>query len=220
MIIPRSKRESGAVSGALISIILMAIAVIALAGLAIWLYVLYNEQKTDVDGRVSVAVTEAVRETQQSEQEKFLDREKEPKRDFVGPDDYGRLTFSYPKTWSAYVDKNGSTGGTYEAYLNPGVVPPVGSSAQPFALRVVIEEKDINQVIAQYDARVKKGDLKTTTTSSNGMNGTRIDGSFDKNRRGAVVIYKVRDKTVSIFTDADTFKPDFDALVQTIGFNE
>lgn len=210
--------ERGAVSGSLIAIILVSLAAVLLAGLSVYLFLQYNEQKTDVDGKVAIAEADARREQQEADDTKFAQREKEPNREFVGPDDYGRLTFSYPKTWSVYVAKDITQSTTYEAYLNPVVVPPTGGKQQ-FALRVVIEDKDFDTVIASYDGRVKKGDLKSSPTSANGVNGTRFDGSFDENRRGAVVIYKLRDKTISVFTDADTFKPDFEELVKTIKFN-
>jgi hypothetical protein len=211
-------REHGAVSGSLIAIILVSLAAVLLAGLSVYLFLQYNEQKTNVDGKVAVADATARREQQEIDDTNFTKKEKEPNREFVGPDDYGRLTFSYPKTWSVYVAKEIAQSTTYEAYLNPVVVPPV-SSKQQFALRVLIEDKDFDAVVARYDAKVKKGDLKSSPTSTNGVNGTRLDGSFDENRRGAVVIYKLRDKTISVFTDADTFKPDFEELIKTIKFN-
>lgn len=213
--------QQGAVSGSLIAIILISLASLLLAGLSVYLFLQYNEQKTNVDGKIALAEADARRQQQEVDDSKFAEREKEPNREFVGPDDYGRLTFSYPKTWSVYVEKDVSkAGGTYQAYLNPVVVPPVGSSGQQFALRVEIENDDFNDVVASYDSKVKSGDLKSSATSSNGVNGTRLDGSFDDNRRGAVVIYKLRDKTISVFTDANTFKPDFENIIKTIKFNQ
>lgn len=212
------KHESGGVSGSLIAIILLAILAAVFGALAIWAYINYNEQKTNVDGKIDVAVATAKKDQADEDEKKFAEREKEPNREFVGPEDYGRLTFSYPKTWSASVTKDTSKGGTYEAYLNPVVVPPV-SQTQQFALRVLIEEKDYEKVIESYKQLVDKGDLRTSATSSNGNAGTRLDGSFSKDIRGAAVIYKIRDKTVTIRTDADTFKPDFEELIKTINFN-
>jgi hypothetical protein len=211
--------ERGAVSGSLIAIILVSLAAVLLASLSVYLYVQYSEQKNDVDGKIAVAEADARREQQEADDIKFAEREKEPNREFVGPDDYGRLQFSYPKTWSVYVAKDTQQSTTYEAYLNPVVVPPI-SAKQQFALRVLIEDKDYDAVTASYGSRVKKGDLKSSTTSANGVNGIRFDGSFDANRRGAVVIYKLRDKTISVFTDADVFKPDYEELIKTIKFNQ
>ncbi len=214
-----SSTESGFVDRRVIVIVVLAVFGAAALGFGIWSFLNYNEQKTDVDGKISAAVAIAKKEQADTDEAKFLARDKEPNREFVGPDDYGRLTFNYPKTWSVYVNKDiTEQGGAYEAYLNPVSVPAV-SDKQQYALRVQIEEKDYDKVIASYAALVKKGDLRSSAVSVNGANGTRLDGSFSKNIRGAAVIYKIRDKTLTLRTDADTFRVDFDALITTIKFN-
>ena len=52
------------------------------------------------------------------------------------------------------------------------------------------------------------------------QNGTRLDGSFTEDIRGSAVIFKIRDKTVTLRSDAETFRADFDALIKTITFNK
>jgi hypothetical protein len=215
----RTQKESGAISGSMLAIIGLAVLVLVAGGAAIWAYVNYSEQKSNVDSKIDVAVAEAKKEQGDIEAEKFAQREKEPNRQFVGPDDYGRLTFDYPKTWSVYVARDVSRGGTYEAYLSPITVPPI-SPTQQYALRVLIEEKDYDQIVKSYENLVKKGDLRTSAITANGNNGTRLDGNFSKDIRGVAAIFKIRDKTVTLRTDADTFKPDFENLVKTVNFNQ
>lgn len=211
------KNEQGGISGSMIAIIGLSLLVVVAGGAAIWAYMNYTEQKTNIDGKIEVAELNARKDEAEKEAEKFAQREKEPNRQFVGPDDYGRLTFNYPKTWSAYVARDTSRGGTYEAYLNPVTVPPV-SSTQQYALRVLIEERDYDQTVKTYEALVKKGDLRTSAVSANGHSGTRLDGNFTKDIRGVAVIYKIRDKTLTLRTDADTFKHDFENVIKTIDF--
>lgn len=212
------KYEQGGVSGSMLAIIGLSVLFLAAGSFAIWAFVNYNDQKTNVDGKINLAVAQAKREQSVIEDAKFAEREKAPNRQFVGPDDYGRVTFDYPKTWSAFESTDIAKGGTYDAYLNPVVVPPLGDR-QRFALRISIEEKDYDQVVRSYEELVKKGDLRNTPTSANGHNGTRLDGSFSKDIRGAAVIYKIRDKTLTLRTDAETFKPDFEELIKTVDFN-
>ncbi len=221
MITPRRKNEFGAVSGLLLTTIGLAVLVVGFAGLAVWAYANYNNQKTNVDGRIASAVAIAKKAQADSDAARFEAADKLPYRQFVGPDDYGRLTFSYPKTWSVYIDKDiTSSGSTYAAYLNPGSVPSVsGAATQQYALRVTIESKDYDKVIATYDTLVKSGALKSSAVSVNGNTGARLDGNFTKDIRGSAVIYKIRDKTVTLRTDADTFKPDFENIIRTIKFN-
>jgi hypothetical protein len=215
----RHKNENGAITGSLITIILLSILFAAAGSAAIWAFMNYTEQKTNVDGKIDVAVAEARKEQSDIESAKFAEREKEPNRQFVGPDDYGRVIFDYPKTWSVYVAKDVTEGGDYLAYLNPVTVPPV-SDKQQFSLRVTVEQNDYDKVIKEYDARVKKGDLRSSGVTANGNTGIRFDGNFSKDIRGAAVIFKVRDKTVTLRTDADTFKPDFENIIKTINFNQ
>lgn len=210
--------EQGGISGSLIAIIGLIFLFLVAGSLAIWAFVAFNEQKSNVEGKRDLAVAEAKKEQSDIDEAKFAEREKEPNRQFVGPDDYGRLTFTYPKTWSVYEAKDTSRGGSYEAYLNPVIVPPISSSTQ-YGLRVVIDEKDYDVSLKSYESLVKKGDLKSSATSANGHNGTRFDGNFTKDIRGVAVVYKIRDKTVTIRTDADTFRPDFEKIIQTIDFN-
>lgn len=213
------KNEQGKISGSIVAIIGLSLLVVVAGSLAIWAYLNYNEQKTNVDGKIDLAVAQARKEQADEDEAKFAEREKEPNRQFAGPDDYGQLRFDYPKTWSVHVAKDGSGGGTYEAYLNPVIVPPI-SATQRFALRVVIESKDYDDVIRSYEDKVEDGDLRSSATSSQGHNGTRLDGNFSDDIRGSAVIYKVRDKTITLRTDADTFKSDFDKLIKTIDFNQ
>lgn len=215
----RHMNERGGISGSLIAIIGLIILLLGAGSAAIWAYVNYTEQKTNVDTKIQAAVADAKKAEDDAEEAKFAEREKEPNRQFAGPDDYGRLTFDYPKTWSVYVAKDGSTSDGFQAYLNPVTVPPVIASQQ-YSLRVTIEQQDYDQVVKSYQLLVQKGDLKSSATSSNGNSGTRLDGNFTKNLRGAAVIYKIRDKTVIVQTDADTFKPDFENIIKTINFNQ
>lgn len=219
MIISQHKHEQGGVSPSLVVIIILGVLFLAAGSAAIWSYVNYNEQKTNVDGKIELAVAKAKKEQGDIEAAKFAERDKEPNRQFVGPDDYGRLTFSYPKTWSVYIAEDISEGGDYLAFLNPVTVPPV-SAKQQYALRVTIEQENYDEVVQDYDSRVKKGELRSDGVSANGNNGIRFDGNFSKDIRGSAVIFKVRDKTVTLRTDADTFKPDFENIIKTINFNQ
>ncbi len=209
--------ETGAVTISVIIAGVLGIFTIAFAGLAIWAYMNYSDQKTTVDNKVALAVADAKKSQADEDETKYTQLLQNPYTEFVGPDDLGRLTFNYPKTWSAYVNKDGSDD-SYEAYLNPVTVPPV-SAKQQFAIRITINSKDYDQVLDSYASLIKKGSLKSSTTSADGQNGTRLDGNFTKDIRGAAVIYKVRDKTLTIRTDADTFKPEFEKLIKTIKFN-
>lgn len=215
---PRHRNERGAVSGLLVAVITLSVIVLGVGSFAIWAYVAYSDAQDDVDGKIAIAVAEAKEKKGEEDEAKFAEREKQPNKTFKAPDDYCGLTFQYPKTWSAYESEQVTNGGDFKAYLSPDVVKPISSNEQ-FALRVVIEQKDFDQVIDTYKGLVTKGDLKQSTTSSEGNQGARIAGNFSKNIRGDAVLYRCRDKTITIRTDADAFKTDFEKIIGTIDFN-
>jgi len=201
-------------------IAVLALLFIGAGVLSFWLYSNYVDQKTDVQGRVDTAVNDATKKQADNDAAKFLERDKEPNRTFVGPDDYGRVTFDYPKTWSVYVANDvEQSGGTYKSYLNPVYVPPV-SNNQQFAIEVTIQSIETDSALNVYSSLVKNGKLKTSPITINGVQGTRLDGQFNNDIVGSAVVFKIRDKTLTVRTDAQTFVKDFNKLIKTIKFNQ
>ncbi len=203
----------------LILAIIFIVLTVAAAAVGVWAYMNYLDQKNNVDSKVSTAVTEAVKTQADKDAADFLQKEKQPNRHFVGPDDYSRVAFDYPKTWSVYVGKDAVTGGNFEAYFNPVTVPPV-SAKQQFALRMIIEDRDYDRVIDSYKSLVTKGDLTSAAYKVDDQNGTRLTGSFSSDIKGSAVIFKINDKTLTLRSDAEDFNGDFEALIKTITFNK
>ena len=188
--------------------------------LAIWAYMQYSHEKSNVDSKVAIEVAKGKSEQAESDQKKFSEEAKNPRIEFVGPSEYGRVSFMYPKTWSVYIENDGSNRGDYKAYLNPVAVPSASNKASRFALRLEIINKNLDTVLNDYQSRLKKGELTSSSTEFNGISATRIDGTFEKELRGSVVLMKVRDKTIRFSTDADTFKPDFQTILGTVKIAE
>lgn len=210
--------ESGAVNPLVLSNVVVGVIAVALAGFAVWSFVNYMDQKNNVDSKVNTAVAEAKKVQSDDDQKRFVEQEKLPTREFVGPEDLGRVSFQYPKTWSIYIASDGSKG-KYEAYMNPISVPTV-SDSQPYAVRVTVESSSYESVLKTYEARVTKKDLSSNPVTIGSFTGIRLDGTFSKTRKGSAVIFKVRDKTLTIASDAETFKSDFDNTVLTsLSFN-
>jgi hypothetical protein len=213
--------EQGGISGSIVAIVGLSLLVVVFGGFGVWSFMNYNEQKTNVDTKIADAAAAARLEQADKDEQDFAKREKQPLRQFVGPSDYGRLTFDYPKTWSAYQATDISEGGgvTYEAYLNPIQVPPVGDK-QKFALRITIEQKIYDKALDSYATLIKKGDLKSSVYNDGIHTGTKIEGNFNKDIYGTAVLIKMRDRTLTVRTDGDVFKADYEAILKTIKFNE
>ena len=212
--------EAGSATGWMISAITLFVLFLGVGSFAIWSYVNYSEQKTNVDGKIALAVAEAKKEQADEDEAKFAEREKQPRREFVGPTEYGRVTFDYPKTWSAYVLNDGTDRSQYEAYFHPIIIPPLDYKDTRVALRLTILNQDYEDVLDGFDNQVEKGELRSTNVTINGNSGVRLDGAITKDIRGSVVLLRVRDKTVQLQTDADTFRPDFDEVLKTVELSQ
>lgn len=213
----RIKNQSGVTVPFVLSIVFGFLFLVS-GSLAIWSFLNYRDQKTNVDTKIAAAVSEAKKEQAEKDDEDFRIRENQPYRQFVGPNDYGRVLFDYPKVWSVFeysVPDDGK--GAYQAYLSKYVIPPI-SNNQQYALRVTIDDESYDSSLRKYESLIKDGMLKSSSFSANGETGTRIDGSFSDHIRGSAVIFKIRDKTLTIRTDSEVFKPEFEELIKTIKF--
>jgi hypothetical protein len=211
------KSEAGAVNPLVVSNALLAILVIVFGSIMVWAYINYQDQKNNVDAKIGVAVADAKKVQSATDLKDFTEREKSPYKQFVGPDDLGHVTFTYPKTWSAYVASSTSSG--FSAYLHPNVVPTVSPSTQ-YALRVSIQTAAYERTLDGYQSLVKKGDLRSSSVTVSGLSGVRLDGNFSKTLKGSMVIFKIRDKSLMIATDAEIFQGDFDkVIIPSLSFN-
>lgn len=212
----KTRYYKGGADGWLIAAIGFFVLSLIAGALGVWVYVLYSNEKSDVDTKIQLAVTEAKREQSEADYIKFQEDNKNPRLEFVGPSEYGRVSFMYPRTWSVYVDKDGSDRRDYKAYFHPTQVPPVDRDTSNFTFRLEILNQDYDKVVQGYADRLKKGELTSSSPEYNGNASIRFDGAFTKDLRGAVVLMRNRDKTVRFSTDADIFKPDFAAVLETV----
>lgn len=219
-VMPEKKKD---IAGLIKTIVIIVVSLIAVTfiGLFIWMFMQYDEVRSDVEGQIAKARAEAMDEQAAKDEEDRLKLEKFPYKTFAGPVDYGELSFEYPKTWSVYVSKDASKGGDFEAYFNPGQIEPI-SNTSINALRLQILDKDFESVTAQYQKYLesKEKPMSMESVTVNGTSASLYTGvlpSTDLN--GYILLFKIRDKTAVLRTDSVLFKDDFDKLVQTIKFN-
>lgn len=215
------RNELGESHPLLIITIVLAVLTVGVGAFSVWAFVNYLDQKNNVDAIVATAVDDAKKEQAEADQTAFDEKDKLPTRQIVGPTDLGKVTFSYPKNWSVYVDKDGlGNNASYEAYFYPDVVPPL-SREVPYALRTTISSAKYESVLAGFNERLKSGKLKASPVTVSGVDGTRLDGEFNETVRGSMVILKIRDKTLQIYTQAEAYKADFDThVLKSIEFNK
>lgn len=205
------------------TIILVVVCLIAAAAIvaAVIFFMKWDELNTDYEMKVSEEVATAQKEQKDADEKNFTEREKEPNTQFTGPSDYGSISFYYPKTWSVYIESDGSNNSDFEAYFAPGQVNSVKDDTARYALRFSILDKQADDVLKTYQKKVQKGEMTSKTYQSDNqkISGTLFEGAIDKTMQGIVLVVKVNDKTAVLQTDAETYRADFEKLIGTLRKN-
>ena len=211
--------ESGLIKN--IVIILLSLLLVGALLLAFYFFTEYRAARTDVDAQIDTAVETAKKRLSDELEAEFEQREKVPYSVFYGPADYGELSFEYPKTWSVYIasDAGSSSSAEFKAYLHPREVQPLGNTTV-HALEVTIRTEDYSQTTRRFDSNLKKGVLTSSVITVNGdQNADRYDGTLPSNFVGSAVTFKIRDKVVTLQTDAELYRDDFNNIISSIKFN-
>lgn len=232
--VPRMPRKDN--SKIIFIVVIAVVSVIALTFiiLFIWKAVEWNDLNTDVQSKIDKAVSDATMALETKKENEFAEREKYPYNTFTAPEDYGGLSFEYPKTWSVYVAKSAEENkGDFEAYLNPGVVSPI-SATTINATRVTIKNQTFEKTIAEYEKLVEKGKMSMSVHTLNNDNYPAVKGDtynlyrgeLPSKLRGAVAVFKVRDKSFILQTDAEVFMGEgdqgdfFRPVLETVHYNK
>ena len=219
-LVPVSQSNNSKTTLFMVLSIVGGLVAVTFIGLFIWMYSHWNEAQTDVDSKINTAVATAVNEKTEELENQFTEREKLPYRVFTGPADYGELSFNYPKTWSVYEAKSATNGGDFEAYFNPDRVYVVGTDTIN-SLRVYIRAQSYDNFVQEYEDAVKEGKMTVAIRPIGGENANVYTGELpDTNRlQGIAAVFKIRDKTAVIQTDAMLFADDYYKILDSVKFN-
>lgn len=216
--LPEFRRESPAKT---VAIILLTLTTVAFIGLFIWMYMKWDDASSDLNSKIDAAKAEAVFETTVALEDEFAEREKNPYSTFSGPEDYGNLSFPYPKTWSLYVSQDAHSGGNFEAYFNPGGVQPT-SQETINALRLTITNSSFESMNSSYESYIQNGtmSLKVINVNNGASTANVYYGTLPSRLIGAVAIIKIRDKTAILQTDSsEVFGTEFEKILSSLVFN-
>ena len=209
--------ERGLVSPLVVVVIILSLLVVGLGGFGVWSYVNYIDQRDNVNQKIHTAVSDAVTQQSNADVAKFAEEAKLPTIQFTGPPDLGSVKFNYPKTWSGFVSSNAN--GAYQAYFQPGLVPPISTNTQ-YALRVSILGVPYDAILATFQNLMTNGSVTAAAVTAGGETGIRLEGKIESNVNGVMVIMKIRDQTLEIYTESRTYQPDFDkTILPSLSFN-
>lgn len=198
----------------LVPVILLGVLFVAAASFGVWAFLGRQDYKQNSDAKVAKAVVINTKDTQAKDAKAYAEAAKQPLKFYNGPEPYGSLKISYPKTWSGYVITDGSS--PLDAYFQPDVVPNVTGKDSTFALRVQIVDQTYASTVNQFSAFIKQG--KATAAPYKlpkvpSVIGERVEGQIASNKQGSLVVLPIRDKTLKIWTESNSFRDDFDKNV-------
>lgn len=189
----------------------------------IWAFSGRSHYKNDSDKISALAVAQAQANQKLTLQAQFDEQSKLPYKTYSGDPTYGSITFNYPKTYSGNVYSASSTQ-PLDAYFYPDVVPGGNSSTTAFALRVELVNQDYTSVLSGFDSQIQTGTLTSKAyippkmVSLNIQPGVRLDGTISQGKQGAMVIMKVRDKTLKVYTESTDFTTDYNNVLASLTY--
>ena len=208
-------------SGSVLSVVLIAFLVLGLLGalgFGFWAFSSRQDYKNNADTKIAAAVSVAKNAQAAELQKQFDEQAKSPYETYQSSPTSGSVTFSYPKSWSAYVDES-NTSQPINGYFHPNQVPGIQSKAA-YALRVEMVNTDYSQVVSALSSQTKENALKAAAYIppkiqgvANVQPGTKFDGAIEQDKTGSMVVIKVRDKTLKIYTESTNFVSDFNNII-------
>ena len=209
--------QDGYVNALLVPFILCVVLLLGAIGFGAWAFAGRQDYKTNTDQKVAAAVVVAKQQESSAKDKAFAEAEKNPLKTYNGPEAYGSIQLSYPKTWSGYVDDDGSGGELVNGYFYPGVVPSVSGDKNLFALRVKVINQSYSEVLNAFSSQQQNGKLTVSAYALPKVPktvGVLLNGSLDgDNRTGTMVVLPMRDKTLEISTDGAQFVSDFNNII-------
>src|SRR5882757_3674241 len=199
------KSQDGSINILLLPLVLMALFFIGALAFGYWAYGGRQDYKNNVDKKIVTANEKAVAAEDIKKDAQFAQAEKSPFKTYKGPEAYGAIQLSFPRTWSSYVDEGTVNSQGVNGYFYPNVVPSITAQTSSFALRVQVLNQSYSSVVQSFNSFVtsKKGTIKPYSLPKlPSIVGIRLDGTIETNRQGSMIILPLRDKTLKIWTEA------------------
>lgn len=208
----RQLNEGGELNVLLVPVILLALLFVGAGTFAVWAYNSSQDYKNNVDTKVAAAVSANTKSVQVADAEQYAEAAKKPLKTYTGPEQYGNLQVSYPKTWSGYVVNDNGGSNPLDAYFSPDVVPSVNNQTSVFALRAQITSRTYSQVLGQFNGALQQKKVTVTPyvlPKLPKIIGVRIDGQIAQGKQGSMIVLPLRDKTLLLWTESSSYLSDF-----------
>lgn len=211
----RKGNEYGAISGLLLSLILVSLLLVGAISFGVWAFMGRQDYKDNSDAKVAAAVEENTKKVQAEDAANYAEEAKNPLATHTGPSEYGSVQIKYPKTWSVYAITDGSSI-PLSLYAQPKVVPSVEDPESRFALRVEVTTDSYSQTVEAYLGMQEAGEntAKPFALKKNpDQKGLRFEGTLDNDIKGIMVVLPMRDRALKIWTESTSYASDFNNII-------
>lgn len=173
-----------------------------------------SDYKKNMDSKVSEEVAKQSQIISEQKQAEFDEKEKAPYKFWTSPTQYGSIKVGFPKTWSYYLelDEANSSGEVINMYAYPDYVPEISRDTK-YALRMTLETEDYNSVLDGYRKKSAQDGLEISTVQVSNVSGIKIRGAIEKGTSGTLVVFPIRDKVLTVWTESKDYESDFENIV-------
>lgn len=199
----------------IISLIVSLLLLLGAIGFGVWAYGGREDYKNNVDQKISAAVDVAKQQKSEEKDKEFIEKEKNPYKTYKGPSTFASINITYPKTWAAFVTETDKSSNPVDGYFHPNFVPGV-QSGTAFALRIQMVNQPYNQQLKEFESKTKQGKVKVSPYKAPKVPdvlGSRIEGEINTGQKDYMVMFPVRDKTLKVWTESESFLKDLDGII-------
>jgi hypothetical protein len=173
-----------------------------------------GDYEKNLEEKVAVQVAEETKVIEEQKQAEFDEREKAPYKFWTSPTQYGSIKVGFPKTWSYYLslDESARASKAIDLYAYPDYVPEI-SRDQRYALRLTLQTADYNKILDGYRKESERNSLEIGTVQISNVSGIKIRGLIERNVSGTLVVFPIRDKVLTVWTESRDYESDFENIV-------
>jgi hypothetical protein len=205
----------------ILPVVILAILSLISVAFAIWAFISMTDYKNNSDKKSDTAVSIALTEQKTKLDLEYEEKAKSPFENYKASSEFGSLSISYPKSWSLYVDsKASSAASSIEGYGHPDYVPGLTSDTS-FALRFQVTTRDYNVELKTFDGGIKTGVVKVSPFKLGKVKedlGAKVEGQINNKKSGILYMFPLRDKTIKIWTEGNSYLKDLDAIITNLTF--
>lgn len=208
------KSQAGAINALLLPLLVSLLLLIGTAVFGVWAFGSRQDFKDNVDAKIATAVTAAKAAEDKIKDAQFAEEQKSPLKKYTGPAAYGSVTINYPRTWSGYVSDTGADDPFVDGYFSPGVVPDAQDEKSSFAFRVQVSSQTYSDALQNFQNNQTGVTIQPYALPKvPNVVGVIITGAIEQDRQGVMVILPLRNTTLKLWTESNSFKNDFNNII-------